>query len=257
MLVSAFVPRTHTQDALENPRDAWHTCLGSLVDGVLYIYALHLQYFVGNTGQTGHDLVLLPEPEFEVPLAEAKLTFIDRKCFQSELVFNLRSSELSLYCCTHDYVACALWHRVLQTNGLHLDNIRPVCVFGGTRCSAPYTRKPKDYFSPAPYMQHSVVACVRCFLENDENRRRETQANLKDLSHSVEHRLTNGNRSSDWRLIASTSVVPNFALADSALHVPCPRNTPGLLNTPDPKPVGTLLANMPTYRDPNMKTFRI
>ena len=76
------------------------------------MFALQLEFYATNTGKTGTALkVVLPKPEFELRIAECELTFVEERCFESDLVFKLRTPTLTLFVCVATHMEMAWWQK--------------------------------------------------------------------------------------------------------------------------------------------------
>jgi|MDSY01.2.fsa_nt_gb hypothetical protein len=252
-------------DPLTDAFRAWHTCFATCTfdpvsnEGLLKVFALQLEFYATNTGKTGTALkVVLPRPEFELRIAECELTFVEERCFESDLVFKLRTPTLTLFVCVATHMEMAWWQKALfklgaryasgPGEGVHLigegvaaaakppgslpaasiprADRRPVCLFGGPMCKPPFCRRPRDLFMATPYAPVSTTSCVACFMENDESRRRQLHVNWRNPAHKVDHGLCNGSKQHSWRMLPPPAAVPNVNRADAILNLPEPWATP-------------------------------
>ena len=271
-------------DPLVDGFRAWHSCFATCSfdavnrdEGMLRVYALQLEFFATNTGKTGHALkVVLPKPEFELKLHECEMSFVEERCFESDLVFKLRSPKQVLFVCVADLREMVWWQKALHKlgarypsgpgEGVHLigDGVaaaaappgsqpaaslpradrRPVCLFKGPACKPPFCRRPRDLFLAAPYASVSTTSCVACFMANDESRRRQLHVNWRYPTHKVDHGLCHGSKQQSWRMLPPPAAVPNVNRADAILHIDEPWATPFRDPAVD-EPLSFTLGNLP------------
>mmetsp|Transcript_56490 Transcript_56490/g.156193 ORF Transcript_56490/g.156193 Transcript_56490/m.156193 type:complete len:488 (+) Transcript_56490:225-1688(+) len=81
--------------------EAWHTCYGSMKDGVLRMYPLVNKWVRGHIGDSGNRLTLDIEMcEWEIELRHATISFYSHRTFQSDKSFEISYNGKKLYCGT-------------------------------------------------------------------------------------------------------------------------------------------------------------
>lgn len=203
-------------------RESWHQyfCTVNKQTQELMLYPVVNRFVTGNTGKQGFELHVRLVPERKVDLTQVTLSLVPAHVFSSKLVFKLDWPTSCLYCCAADHMELCWWQKALHM--CRVPSPQPVCVFGGRWCAPPYTRRPDDFFQTAPWATTTTIACCKCFLENDENRRRERQAHLQYPVHAVDSNFCQSAKAESWRTLPPPSVMANPVRADCILHVEDP-----------------------------------